>query len=87
MGNRLDEATGPFYDTDGVGTVLGVPEEAVERLREVGHVLALQTSDGVWVVSRVAVRRSSGGPGAAARHRGVPKPPWLVRCRVVRDSP
>lgn len=49
MGNKLAEAVGPFHDTSGVATVLGVTEQVVEERRAAGTILAVQTSDGVWV--------------------------------------
>jgi hypothetical protein len=54
-GNKLAELVGPCYRTSGVQTVLGrhrgrrVTKQAIDDRRRRGTLLALQTSDHVWV--------------------------------------
>jgi len=45
----LDARVGPFHDTAGVARLLGVPETEVQTRREEHTLLAVPTSDGVWV--------------------------------------
>ncbi|UUZ60578.1 hypothetical protein [Nocardioides sp. B-3] len=49
MGNRLADLVGPFYDTEGASTLLGISEQAVAELRDSGDLLGMQTSDDDWV--------------------------------------
>lgn len=49
MGNRLADLIGPFYDTEGVSTLLGIAEPAVVEARDSGELLGMQTSDDDWV--------------------------------------
>ena len=45
----LAEALGPVYDTSGVMRILSVTKQAVDDRRRKGSILALRTSDGMWV--------------------------------------
>lgn len=49
MGNRLADLIGPFYDTEGVSTLLDITEPAVTNLRDSGELLGMQTNDDAWV--------------------------------------
>lgn len=47
--NLMADLVGPFYDSDGVATLLNVPVDALLAAREDGLLLGVQTSDGAWV--------------------------------------
>lgn len=47
--NAMADLVGPFYDTNGVATLLGVSVDALSAAREDGLLLGVQTSDGAWV--------------------------------------
>ena len=47
--HSLNEAVGPFYDTDGVCAVLGgISQQAVAARRRAHTILAVKTRDGRW---------------------------------------
>ena len=44
-----DEAVGPFYDTSGAATVLGISRQALKLRRDRHQLVALRTADGAFV--------------------------------------
>lgn len=47
--NKMAELVGPFYDTARVVALLGISKQGVHDRIKRGSVLAMQTSDNVWV--------------------------------------
>ena len=47
--NPMADLVGPFYDTPRVQTLLDVSKQAVSDRRKHGSVMAMRTSDGLWV--------------------------------------
>lgn len=73
----MADLVGPFYDTDGVASVLGVENTQVEALRDSGQVLGVQTSDDAWIYPTWQFNEAGVDPLLAPALAALAKvPPW-----------